>query len=130
MGALHHNVDPTLTNKRKLLFTETFKQLLTRPSPNALTKFALDLINIQLKAAFVKLMQCGQAHMRGAYDPITLEGVVKIFDWLLNILLQNRVAKEAVDSMIYQDNDDFMTVLHYIFNHFLQPRSSAVGGRL
>ena len=73
-------------------------------------------------------MQCGQAHMQGAYDPITLEDVVKNFDWVLNILLQNRVAKEAVDSMIYQDNDDFMTVLHYIFNHFLQLRSSAVGG--
>ena len=129
VGALHHNVDPTLTNKRKLLFTETFKQLLTRPSPNALTKFALDLINVELKAASANLVQCGHAYMRGIYHHTMLDFVVKNFDWLLNILLQNRVAKEAVESMLHHDNNDFLTVLHYIFNHFLLLRPDTVAGR-
>ena len=29
--------------------------------------------------------------------------------------------------MVHQDNDDFMTVFRYIFNHFLLPCPSAVG---
>ena len=96
VGALDYTLDPTFTNKTKLLFTKAFKQLLTRPSPNALTKFALDLVNVELKAASVNLVQYGQTHMQDTYDPITLEGVVKNFDWLLNILLQNKVSKEVV----------------------------------
>jgi hypothetical protein len=96
VDALNYSLDPTLTNKSKLLFTETFKQLFTRPSPNALTKFALDLVNNEFKAAFVTLVQRGQVYMRSVYDAPMYEGVVKNFDWLFNILLQNRVAKEAV----------------------------------
>jgi hypothetical protein len=130
VDALEYTLDQTLTDKRKLSFAKTSKQLITRPSPDALTKFTLDLINVELKAASMNLVQCGQAYIQGgAYHPTKLEGVVKNFDWLLNILLQNKVAKEAVDPMIHQDNDDFMTLLHYIFNHFFPPNPCAFGGQ-
>jgi hypothetical protein len=63
VDALNYTLDQMLTDKRKLSFANTFKQLLTRPLPDVLTKFALDLINIELKAASVNLMQCGQAYI-------------------------------------------------------------------
>lgn len=63
VDAQNHDRDRRFTIARKLLFTKTFKQLITRPSPNALTKFALDLINDEFKSTSVNLAQCGQAFM-------------------------------------------------------------------
>jgi hypothetical protein len=127
--ALNFSLDPMLPIKRRLLFTETFAQFLTRPSPNALTQFALDLVNAEFKVTSENLVQCGQEYMGGVYDFTTLEVTIKNFEWLLNILLQNGVAKEAVESMVHQENDDFMTVLHYIFNPFFLLHPDMVGGR-
>ena len=128
VDAVDYLQDPTLANSRKLLFTETFKQLITRPLPNALTKFALDLINVELKSTSVDLVQCGQAYMRGAYDSMRLEFGVKKFDWLLNILLQNKVAKEAVEFIVH-DNEGLMTVLPYFYNPYLLLRPNMGLGR-
>jgi hypothetical protein len=41
------------------------------------------------------------------------------------LVAQHFIAKQSgkkiVESMVHQDNDDFMTVLHCIFNHFFTP---------
>jgi hypothetical protein len=59
VGALIYTLDQTLADKIKLSFVKTFTQLLTRPSLDALTKFALDLINVEIKVASINLVQCG-----------------------------------------------------------------------
>ena len=118
VDALNHDRDLRFTIARKFLFTKTFKQLITRPSPNALTKLALDLVNNECKCTYLNLAQCGQAFMRRTWTCITVQNALKKFEWLLKILLKYEVTKEAVEFMVH-DSEDLMTTLHYIFNPFL-----------